>query len=113
TATHLKSLSNTIRGAQPNLLHQAVRACVLPILLYAAEAWWPGKSRPNRGKIISNRIGMHLQKLGVTLHIALRGILPVYRMTPLGSLYRETALPPIEIALDSRTESSAVRLHRL
>src|SRR5437667_11620852 len=62
---------------------------------------------------MSNRIGTHLQKLGVIYHTALRGILPVYRTTPLGTLYRETALPPIEIALDSRIESSAVCLHRL
>jgi len=37
----------------------------------------------------------------------------VYRTTLLSSLYRETALPPIEIALDSHAEASAVRLHRL
>ena len=113
TAAHIKSLSNTVRRARPSLLRQAVHACVLPILLYAAEAWWPGKSRPNKGKITSNRVGTHLQKLGVILHIALRGILPVYRTTPLGSLYRESAIPPIEIALNSRTETAAIRLHRL
>ena len=34
-------------------------------------------------------------------------------MTPLGAIYREAALPPIETALDSRIQSAAVRLHRL
>ena len=56
---------------------------------------------------------MYLQKLGIILYIALRGIFLVYRMTPLKSFYREAAILPIEIALNSCTETIAIHLYRL
>ena len=44
-ASGIQALSNTVRGAPVQLLRQAVQACVLSVLCYGAEAWWPGASR--------------------------------------------------------------------
>ena len=37
-AAGIKALGNTVRGAPPRLLRQAVQACVVPVLCYGAEA---------------------------------------------------------------------------
>ncbi len=39
TANGIRALGNTVRGAAPGLLRQAVQACVLPVLYYGSEAW--------------------------------------------------------------------------
>jgi ribonuclease HI len=44
-AQALKSLGNTVRGVSPHLLRQAVTACVLRRAYFAAETWWPGRTR--------------------------------------------------------------------
>jgi hypothetical protein len=55
-ASDIQALNNTIRGAPVQLLRQAVQACVLPILCYEAEAWWPGKARVVGGRETSNYV---------------------------------------------------------
>ncbi|KAI0992026.1 hypothetical protein K3495_g16160, partial [Podosphaera aphanis] len=42
-ANALRSLGNTSRGCNPNLLRQATIACILPIAYYGAETWWSGR----------------------------------------------------------------------
>src|SRR5437762_9496892 len=63
TAAGIRALGNTVRGAPPRLLRQAVQACVQPILCYGAEAWWPGTHRIRRGKRVSNRVDSLVRKL--------------------------------------------------
>ncbi|KAL1956834.1 hypothetical protein VTO42DRAFT_6784 [Malbranchea cinnamomea] len=60
----IQACSNTVRGAPVPLLRQAVQACVLPILCYGTEAWWPGKSRVVGGREISNRVDSLVERLG-------------------------------------------------
>ncbi|KGQ00639.1 hypothetical protein PAAG_12704 [Paracoccidioides lutzii Pb01] len=50
----IRALSNTARGAPVQLLRQSIQACVLSVLCYGAEAWWPGATRMEKGKEISN-----------------------------------------------------------
>ena len=46
TAAGIKSIANTARGANAHLLQRATVACVISVLCYEAEAWWPGRHRP-------------------------------------------------------------------
>ena len=112
-ANALRHLGNTTRGAPPRLLRQAVLSCVLPIAHFAAETWWPGKTRNKNSKIVSNRVGNHLNALSKVYTTAARAILPVYRTTPTQALLREAGLNPAEIYLENIVRRSAVRTRRL
>lgn len=112
-ANGLRSLGNTIWGAPAYLLRRAVTSCVLPILNYASEAWWPSKGRPKNGRTISNCVSGLLHILDVTQNTAIRAILPVYKTTPVPILQREAALPPAEVALDAKLYAASARIHPL
>ena len=115
TAAGVRSLANTVRGTRAHLLRQATVACVISVLCYGAEAWWPGRYRPkprNQG-FVSNRADSALSHLDRVLRDALRATLPVYRTTPTPSIHRETAIPPMEIILDQKRASARLRIARL
>ena len=112
-AAGIRALGGTVRGAPPRLLRQATVACVQSRLCFGAEAWWPGLSRAPRGREISNQVGGLVDRLAAVQNEALRGILPVYKTTPLAVLHREAAVPPIAAALDNRTALAAARIARL
>jgi hypothetical protein len=112
-ASGIQALSNTVRGAPVQLLRQAIQACVLPILCYGAEAWWPGKSRIVGGRETSNRVDNLAERLDLALRQALRGALPVYRTTPIPVLHRELGISPIKLALDHRRAALAARIKGL
>ncbi|KAI0992885.1 hypothetical protein K3495_g15299, partial [Podosphaera aphanis] len=109
----LSSLGNTARGVPPHLLRQAVVSCVLPVMYYAAETWWPVRTREGPRARISNRVDTSLQLFSKVVLTAARAILPVYRTTPSAALHRESGLAPPEIALEQRTLVATVRLRRL
>lgn len=109
----LSSLGNTTRGAPPHLLRRAVDSCVLPIVYYASESWWPGRSRQGPTGRISNRVDSLLQQLSKVVLASARATLPVYRTTPTAILHRESGLQQPEIALDGRALAATVRLRRL
>ncbi|ODM18623.1 hypothetical protein SI65_05240 [Aspergillus cristatus] len=82
-AGDIQALANTVRGVKAPLLRQATIACVLSVLCYGAEAWWPGMNRPaqdssGRQKPISNRVSIQLASLDQVLRSALLRVLPVY-----------------------------------
>lgn len=82
-------------------MRQAVHACILPILIYVAPAWWPGKNRlEKKGKVIRNGIEGHLNRLNKVQNIALRTIFPIWWTTPIMIMQREAATPPIEHTSD-------------
>ncbi|KAI1005071.1 hypothetical protein K3495_g3142 [Podosphaera aphanis] len=112
-ANALRCLGNTVRGASPRLSRQAAFACVLPIAHFGAETWWPGKSRTISGRVICNRVGSHLGKLGKVYTATARAIFPVYRTTPIAALLRETGLNSAEVALDDISRRAAIRTRRL
>ena len=89
-ANSLRCLGKTTRGVLPRLSRQAVAACVLPIAYFAAETWWPGKTRAKGIKTINNRVGSHVKLLDKVQSAAARAILPVYRTTPIPALLRES-----------------------
>lgn len=117
-ANGIQALANTVRGVKAPLLRQTTIACVVSVLCYGAEAWWPGRHRPRQSisgeqKLVSNGVAAQLACLDQVLRSALRGNLPVYRTTQAAALHRETAIPPIELLLDQRKQALSVRVHQL
>ena len=110
----LKMLGNTIQGVETKVIRRAVYACILPILTYAAPAWWPDRTRVNKhGKTIRNGVKKQLTRLDKVQNIALRTILQVWRTTPIQIMQREAATAPIEHTLDHLCELASLRLHKL
>ncbi|KAL6405980.1 reverse transcriptase domain protein [Ilyonectria robusta] len=116
TANLLRGLANTVRGPPPDKVRLAVKACVLPILFYGAEAWYPGKRAPSLragGPLVSTRIDHLLDRLKKVLHTSIRSILPTWKTTPLAALYRESGIPPVEQLLEAIRLRHAARLQSL
>ena len=44
---HLRGLNKVMRGAPPHSITKAMKAVVLPKLLFGAEVWYPGPTRPS------------------------------------------------------------------
>ena len=109
----LRSLGKTTRGVPPIFLQRAVTACVLKKGYFAAETWWPGRSRTIRGKRISNQVDSHIRLLERVVPTSARAILPVYKTTPVAALYREARLRPPEIELNLISQTFAARTARL
>ena len=114
----IQALANTVRGVKAPLLRQATIACVVSVLCYGAEAWWPGMNRPaqdssGRQKPISNRVSIQLACLDRVLRSALSRVLPVYKTTQTAVLHREAAIPPMELLLNQRRRGLAIRVHKL
>lgn len=110
----IQALANTVRGVKAPLLRQATIACVVSVLCYGAEAWWPGRNRirqdrSGRQKLVSNGVGAQLACLVRVLRSALLGILPVYRTTQTAALHWESAIPPMELLLNQRRHGLEVR----
>ena len=109
-----KMLGNTIQGVETKAICRAVHACILPILTYAAPAWWPRRTRLNKhGKTIQNDVEGQLTRLVKVQNITLRTILPVWRTTSIQIMQREAATAPIEHTLDHLCEFASLRLHKL
>lgn len=97
----LNMLGNTMKGVDVKVIRRAVHACILPILTYAATAWWGGRTRINNaGKTIRNGVDGQLKRLDNVQNIALRTILPIWRKIPIKIMQREAGTPPIEYTLD-------------
>jgi hypothetical protein len=109
----LRSLGKTTRGVPPIFLQRAVTACVLKKGYFAAETWWPGRTRTVRNKRISNTVESHIHLLRKVVLTSARAILPVYRTTQAAALYREARLRPPEIELNLISQTFAARTARL
>ncbi|RAL65242.1 hypothetical protein DID88_001348 [Monilinia fructigena] len=98
-ALHIKHLANTVHGPPAASLRKATITCVMPSLLYGAEAWYPGRTR--------------LTKADKVINLATKGVLPVWRTTPIVANLRDAGLPPCEVALEHIRINMALRLRRL
>ncbi|KAL9563791.1 hypothetical protein ACKAV7_012033 [Fusarium commune] len=115
-AYHLRGLTNTKHGPQPAAVRSAVRACVEPVLLYGAEAWYPGTTRPQwsqptKDLPLSNQ---HLiQRMTKAMNQSMRAILPVWKTTSIAALHRESGIPPVAQLLEARRLRFSARLKSL
>ncbi|KAL6402805.1 putative reverse transcriptase [Ilyonectria robusta] len=104
------------RGPPPDKVRLAVKACILPVLFYGAEAWYPGKIAPSlqAGRPeVSTRLEHLLERLQKVLHISIRSILPTWKTTPVAALYRESGIPPVDQLLEAIRLRQAARLQSL
>ncbi|KAH9859188.1 hypothetical protein J1614_012265 [Plenodomus biglobosus] len=105
-AHHIRSLANTAHGPPASALRKAVTTCILPTVLYGAEAWYEGRVknprilRNARPSTVSTRVGWHLESIDQTITLAARAVLPAWRTTPNSVLLREAGLPSAAVALE-------------
>lgn len=64
-------------------------------------------------KLISNGVAAQLACLDQVLRRALLGALSVYKTIQTTALHRESAIPPMELLLDQRRRSLAIKVHQL
>ena len=87
-------------------MRRATIACVYPSLLHGAECWYRGRTKPPRSlkpgrpTEVSAYVGWHVAAINKILAIAARGILPVWRTTPIATLFRDAGLPSAAVALE-------------
>ncbi|RAL65586.1 hypothetical protein DID88_005258 [Monilinia fructigena] len=118
-ALHIKHLANTVHGPPAASLRKATITCVMPSLLYGAEAWYPERTRLStggghlRGTMVSTRMGSRIAKADKVINLATKGVLPVWRTTPIVANLRDAGLPPCEVALEHIRINMALRLRRL
>ena len=78
---------------------------MLSSALYGTEAWYARRTRPSLyrkgGTIVkvSTRLRGHVRIVQSAITLAARGVLPVWRTTPLPTLIRDLGLPLAEVAL--------------
>ncbi|EDN09180.1 conserved hypothetical protein [Histoplasma mississippiense (nom. inval.)] len=113
-AQHIRSLGKTRDGPPADALRKAVTTCVVPSLLYGTEAWYGGRTQParhtGRSGEVSSRLGWHVGTVEKVLTMAARGVLPVFRTTPIATLYRDAGLPSAMVALEEAKMRFATRL---
>jgi ribonuclease HI len=115
-AYHLRGLTNTKHGPLPAAVRSAVRACVEPVLLYGAEAWYPGTTRPRWNqptKDLSSSNQHLIQRMTKAMNQSMRAILPVWKTTPIAALHRESGIPPVAQLLEARRLRFSARLKSL
>jgi ribonuclease HI len=113
---HLRNLSNTKRGPPANLLRKAIITCVIPVLLYGAEAWYEGPTKAPQ-HIAHARLGNvatmqaeGINKIDETIRNAIRAIMPVWKTTPNNTLYRDTGVPTARVALEDARHRFGLRI---
>ena len=115
-AQHIRNLARTTNGPPASSLRKAVTTCVLSSALYGTEAWYAGRTRPSPHKKhgatfkVSTRVGGLIKMVQSAITLAARGVLPVWRTTPLPTLMRDSGLPSAEVALEEAKARFALRL---
>ncbi|KAJ3455637.1 hypothetical protein MRS44_017119 [Fusarium solani] len=115
-AYHLRGLTSTKHGPLSSAVRSAIRACVEPVLLYGAEAWYQGTTRPRWSQPAkeSPSSNKHLiQRITKAMNQSMRAILPVWKTTPINALHRESGIPPVAQLLEARRLRFSARLKSL
>lgn len=111
---HLRGLCNTARGMPVPSVRRAVLTCVMPVLTYGLEAWYPGTKRTTRtGAEVNCGVQAHLRRMDAVLRNAARAILPVYKTTPSHILNFEAQIPPAKLLVEATRRRHGFRLGRL
>jgi ribonuclease HI len=96
----LSLLANTVRGLNVEHMRQLYLACIRSGMLYASPVWWTGAKNQ----------ACHLDR---AQNAALRRIAGAFRTTPIDALQLETAIPPINLALNQADATAATRNPKL
>ncbi|EDN04458.1 conserved hypothetical protein [Histoplasma mississippiense (nom. inval.)] len=113
-AQHIQNLRKIRDGPPADALWKAVTTCVVPSLLYGTEVWYSGCTQParhmGRSGEVSSHLGWHVGTVEKVLTMAARGVLPVFRTTPIATLYRDAGLPSAMVALEEAKMRFTTRL---
>lgn len=113
-ARHIRGLGRVTCGPPATALRKAVTTCVLPALLFGAEVWYAGRSKPAaNGRQVSTRSGPKIDAIGRAIVHAARGVLPAWKTAPTAAILRDTGLPAGLIALEEVKLRFARRLQTL
>jgi ribonuclease HI/exonuclease III len=104
-ANGLRILAGCYKGAPADSLLKAVKACVLPVLTYGFQAWWPTPQ--------GRRVASIAAKLDIVVRRAVRMALPVYSTTPTYLLMHAAGTPHMEAVLDDLMHGEAIRMSTL
>jgi hypothetical protein len=104
-ASGMKMLAGCYKGAPTDSLLKAVKTCVLPVLTYGFQAWWPTPERRRAVALVAD--------LDKVVRRAVRTALPVYRTTPSHLVAHAAGAPPMEMVLDDLMHGEAIRMTRL
>ncbi|RKK80609.1 hypothetical protein BFJ68_g17704, partial [Fusarium oxysporum] len=111
-AYHLRGLTNTKHGRLP----YEVPSGHVSSLLYGAEAWYPGTTRPRWNqptKDLSSSNQHLIQRMTKAMNQSMRAILPVWKTTPIAALHRESGTTPVAQLLEARRLRFSARLKSL
>ncbi|RFU78528.1 reverse transcriptase [Trichoderma arundinaceum] len=97
TANFLRSLNRIQKGSPSDAVAKVAKACVTPVALFGAEAWWPGEERqsirdPNRH--VGTGTANLVENLDRVFRTAARAVLPAWKTTSVPVLHRESGIPP-------------------
>ncbi|KAJ5562132.1 hypothetical protein N7461_000893 [Penicillium sp. DV-2018c] len=90
-------------------LRRAIITCVMPTLLYRVEVWYGSRhikasnDRAAGEGMVSARNDWHIRTVDGTLALAARGALPVWRTTPVATLFRDAGLTTARVALEVKS----------
>ncbi|POS84839.1 hypothetical protein EPUL_004095 [Erysiphe pulchra] len=89
----LRRLDSVKRGAAPRALITAIDTCVVPVVIFGAEVWWPGMTRPTRKGNSTSQTTHLCNLIDKVIHQGLRAALPlpVWETTPNGIRLRLAA----------------------
>lgn len=99
-ANCMRRLNNTLRGLPPAQAAKVARACGVATVMYATEAWWPGKERTSPSKRegrVSTNTGSLEEVLDKPLRALVREVCPARKTAPLAALCRETGVLPVGV----------------
>jgi len=114
TTEHLRRFCNSQRGVPVNLAVKAIKSCTLPILMYGADEWWTGPSRPSSGGTRRFRHAQGLvNKVDTALKAATKAAIPVWRTAQTAALHRECGIPPADLLLHETRLTLATRISSL
>ncbi len=117
-ANHLRRLANSVRGPPPDSVRRAVDSCITQVLLFGAEAWYPGTTKPAsrrtlQGTSVSTRTDSLTAIMNKVLRNAIRATLPAWRTMPMAALHLESGILPARFQLENTRYRASVRLRTL
>lgn len=101
----MRILSGCYKDTPTDSLLKAVRTCVLPILTYGFQAWWPTPERRRTTTITA--------ELDKVVRRVVRAALPIYRTTPTHLIAHAAGMPPMDMVLDDLMHGEAIRISLL
>lgn len=93
-------------------MRNAITTCILPTVLYGAEAWYQGPPGPEHRGHLAVQAGL-VRDLDMCIKAAIRVALPAWKRTSSAALHRESGIPLASFLLQQIRLRAAARYARL